>query len=255
MLDFDHPTSKPQTSFCLRSGGPRARYRDGMNRPFVTANFAVTWDGKVSTWNRTPSDFSSKRDKKRLLEIRSTSDALLVGSATIAADNMRMGLPDERLRAARVQRGQTEFPLRAIVTNRGNIDPTLEVFRHDFSPIHIFSTERMTLTVRRRLEKKATLHLQKNDFVDLTKVLETLLREHGAERVVCEGGPTLFKALLSNDLVDEICITLCPRIFGGAKALSLSGVAGEFLPKSTLCRICAMEVVEDECFLRYEVLH
>jgi riboflavin-specific deaminase-like protein len=231
--------------------------RNGMNRcrrPFVTVNFAVTWDGKVSTRNRTPSDFSSKRDKKRLLEIRSTGDALMAGRATIAADNMRMGLPDAKLRAARIRRGQTEFPLRVIVTNRGNIDPKLQVFRHDFSPIHVFSTERMPLAVRRRLEKIATLHFQKGSSLNLANVLETLLGEHNVKRVVCEGGPTIFKALLADDLVDEICLTLCPRIFGGAKALSLTGAAGDFLPKSTLCRISTMEVVEDECFLRYEVI-
>ncbi len=223
-------------------------------RPFVTVNFAATWDGKVSTRNRTPSDFSSKRDKKRLLEIRSSGDALLVGRATVAADNMQMGLPDAKLRAARVGRGQTEFPMRVIVTNRGNLDHTLEVFRHNFSPIHVFSTEQMPATVRRQLRSKATLHLQKDNSLNLAKVLETLRREHSVHRIVCEGGPTIFKVLLANDLVDEICLTLCPRIFGGENAPSLTGVRGDFLPKSIACRISTMEVLEDECFLRYQVI-
>ncbi len=217
-------------------------------------NFAVTWDGKISTRNRTPSDFSSKRDKQRLLEIRSTGDALLVGRATIAADNMRMGLPDATLREARLRRGQTEFPIRVIVTNHGKLDPTLEVFQYDFSPIHVFSTQQMPMLVRQRLKTKATLHIQNGDSLKLGKVLETLRRDSGVNRVVCEGGPTVFKALLADDLVDEICLTLCPRIFGGARALSLSGVPGDFLPKSTMCQISAMEVVEDECFLRYQVI-
>ncbi len=223
-------------------------------RPFVTVNFAVTWDGKVSTRNRTPSDFSSKRDKQRLLEIRSKGDALMVGRSTIAADNMRMGLPDKELRAARVQRGQTEFPLRVIVTNKGLLDPTLQVFQYSFSPIHVFSTQQMPATYRERLKEKATLHLENGDSLKLAKVLETLQRRYGVNRMVCEGGPTVFKALLADGLVDEICLTLCPRIFGGAKALSLSGITGDFLPKSTMCRMSAMEIVEDECFLRYQVI-
>ena len=223
-------------------------------RPFVTVNFAVTWDGKVSTRNRTPSDFSSRRDKQRLLEIRSTGDALLVGRATIAADNMRMGLPDAKLRKARIQRGQTEFPIRVIVTNHGKLDPALEVFQSDFSPIHVFSTQQMPASVREQLKTKATLHLHNGDSLKLANVLEALQQDFGVSRVVCEGGPTVFKSLLADDLVDEICLTLCPRIFGGARALSLSGAKGEFLPQSTRCRISSMEVLEDECFLRYQVI-
>jgi riboflavin biosynthesis pyrimidine reductase len=62
-------------------------------RPFVTANFAMTWDGRVSTRRFTPTNFTSKRDKHRLLEIRATADAVLVGVSTIVADNMAMGMP------------------------------------------------------------------------------------------------------------------------------------------------------------------
>ena len=44
-------------------------------RPFVTANFAVTWDARISTRRGTSSDFSSPRDKRRLVEIRAQCDA------------------------------------------------------------------------------------------------------------------------------------------------------------------------------------
>jgi len=47
-------------------------------RPFVTANFALTWDGRISTRRGTPSDFSSKKDKHRLVEIRAQCDAVLI---------------------------------------------------------------------------------------------------------------------------------------------------------------------------------
>ena len=83
-------------------------------RPFVTANFAVTADGRISTRNHTPSDFSSAADKRRLLEIRAACDAVLVGARTLAADTMTLGLPAEDLRAARRERGLPEMPLRVI---------------------------------------------------------------------------------------------------------------------------------------------
>src|ERR1700736_5086273 len=62
-----------------------------MSRPKVILNFAMSVDGKVSTKRYQPSDFSSRDDKRRLLEIRSLGDALLVGRNTGAIDNMSMG--------------------------------------------------------------------------------------------------------------------------------------------------------------------
>lgn len=223
------------------------------DRPFVTVNFAVTWDGRISTRNHTPSDFSSKRDKHRLLEIRSTGDAVLASVTTVTADRMTMGLPDETLRAARFARGQAEYPLRVLLTNSGRIDPSLPLFEKTFSPIAIFSTSRMPAEIREALAGKAHLHLAQGDTVSLREMMGTLRQEYSVQKLVCEGGGQVFRSLLAEDLVDEVHLTLCPRIFGGIAAPTLTGVAREFLPHSTRCNLESMEIAEDECFLRYTV--
>lgn len=233
---------------------PRNENRNVLRRPFVTANFAATWDGRVTTQKKTPVDFTSPRDKQRLLEIRATGDALLVGAGTVATDNMAMGMPSEALRRARLERGQSAYPLRVILTNSGRLDPGLKVFQKRFSPIIIFSTKRMPEAVREALASKATLHFENASTVDLRRMLATLRRKHGVRRVVCEGGPQLFRSLLENDLIDEIHMTFCPRIFGSAKAPTITGPAGAYLPASVRCTLRAMEVVGDECFLRYRVV-
>lgn len=222
-------------------------------RPSVAVNFAVTWDGKVSTRNFTPADFSSKSDKRRLLEIRSTGDALLLGYSTVKHDNMSMGLPDESLRARRVRRRQAPFPLRVIVSNSGRIDPGLKVFRRDFSPVVIYSTARMPRRVQTALAGKAALHLHPGGTVDLEKMLAHLRSCYKVKRLACEGGPSLFRALLAGNLVDEINLTLCPRVFGGGRAPTLTGLPGGFLPRPVSCALAAMEVRDGECFLRYRV--
>ena len=222
-------------------------------RPFVTVNFALTWDGRVSTRKLTPSDFSSKRDKQRLSEIRATGDAILAGASTIAADRMTMGLSDPALRAARVGRKQAAHPLRVIVSNSGRISPALRVFEKDFSPIVIFSTTKMPARTRAALAEKADLWLHESDTVNLPALLATLRAEYRVKRLVCEGGPRLFRALLAENLVDEIHLTLAPRLFGGLRAPTLTGLPGAFLPRSTRCTLREMKVVNDECFLRYRV--
>lgn len=222
-------------------------------RPFVTANFAMTWDGRISTRRGTPANFSSKRDKHRLLEIRAECDAVLASAKTISTDNMTMGLPDAELRAARLRRRQNEYPLRVLITNSGRIDPKLRLFEKTFSPIVIFSTTRMPANVRHALAPKAELWLHDASSVNLETMMETLRSNYGVKRLVCEGGAQIFRSLLTAGLVDEIHLTCVPRIFGGLAAPTLTGLAGDFLPRSTELRLRSMEVVDGECFLRYKV--
>lgn len=223
------------------------------SRPFVTANFALTWDARISTRRGTPSDFSSPRDKRRLIEIRSECDAVLASVKTIGADNMTMGLPDPVLRRSRVGRGQSPYPLRVLLTNSGRIDPALRIFEKDFSRIVIFSTVRMPARTRHALAAKADLWLHEAPAVNLPAMLATLRVEYGVKRLVCEGGAQVFRSLLAAGLVDELHVTLAPRLFGGKDAPTLTGIARDFLPTSVALRLREMKTEEGECFLRYRV--
>jgi len=229
--------------------------RSKSSLPQVAVNFAMTWDGKVSTRNFTPADFTSKHDKHRLLEIRATGDALLVGKNTVANDNMSMGLPDESLRAQRVKRGQSPWPLRVVVSNSGRIDPSWKIFQRDFSPVIIYSTTQMPARTRAALTGKALVHLHDKPAVDLKKMLRHLRAHYKVKRLVCEGGPSLFRALLTANLVQEINLTLSPRIFGGSKAPTLTGLPGDFFLAAIPCKLLKTETIGGECYLRYRVIH
>ena len=223
------------------------------DRPFVTANFAMTADGRISTRNLTPADFSSKLDKRRLVEIRAKCDAVMASAKTIASDNMTMGLPAEELRAARVGKGMTPYPTRVLLTNSGKISPDLRLFTKDFSPIVIYSTEQMPAPVREALSGKATLHLHPGKRVDPNEMLRSLRRDHGVKRLVCEGGAQIFRALLEAELVDELYLTITPRVFGGRRAPTLTGIAGEYFRGSTYLKVREVSPVKYECFLRYTI--
>src|SRR5438477_10203523 len=179
-------------------------------RPFVSATFATTVDGKITTRNFTPVDFTSREDKQHLFRQRSMGDAVLIGHSTLRQDNVRLGLPDSKLRETRVARGQTPYPLRVIVSNEGRIDPNLKVFESDISPVVIFSTIGMPVSYQKRLREKATLHLSDARSVDLKWMLEQLRSEYGIRSVACEGGATLFRSLLESDLIDQLNLTIAP---------------------------------------------
>lgn len=164
---------------------------------------------------------------------------------------MTIGLPDAALRAERVARGQPPYPLRVLLSNSGHIDPALRVFTETFSPILIFSTTRMPQRTRKQLAPLAELHLYDGAHVKLEHMLATLRGEYRVRRAHCEGGGTLLRSFLEENLVDDLHLTLCPRIFGSATAPTLTGPPATFLPKSVVWKLMKSETIGDECFLRY----
>jgi riboflavin-specific deaminase-like protein len=213
----------------------------------------MTVDGKITTRAFTPVDFTSRADKLHLLQQRSLGDAVLIGRSTLTKDNVRLGLPDPKMRAAREARGQAPYPLRVIVSNEGRIDPALNIFKTDFSRIIIFSTTRMPRKFQLALREKATLRLSETRAVDLERMLEQLRSEYGVRRVACEGGAELFRSLLELKLVDRLNLTIAPYIFGGSDAPTLTGRSGDFLPKSVRCSLVSMRTIGDECFAEYRL--
>jgi len=205
----------------------------------------------VSPAPATPSLFTSSYDKRRLLEIRSLGDALLVGRKTVQIDNMSMGLPDEDLRVARVKRGQSEYPLRVVISNSGNLSTDWNIFNHRFSPIVIYSTTRMPTSVQAALRCRASLHLTNHDRLSLHDVLNDLCETHRVRTLVCEGGPLLAKGLAEIDAIDELFLTIAPILFGGASAPGILGMPGTFLPYSRIYQLASMKVEAAECYLHY----
>ena len=233
----------------------RAGHRRGYRRPFVAVTFAMTVDGKITTKNFTPVDFTSREDKAHLFRQRALGDAVLIGHSTLKHDNVRLGLPDPKMREERVARGQTPYPIRVIVSNEGRIDASLKIFQAEISPIIIFSTLRMPERYQKALREKATLHLSDAAEVDLAWMLRQLRHEYGVRTVACEGGATLFRALLEQDLVDQLNLTIAPYLFGGANAPTLTGLSKEFLPRGVRCSLTNMRVIGEECFLTYKIKH
>jgi riboflavin-specific deaminase-like protein len=238
-------------------GSQRSRHKGRShvrNLPFVVATFAMTADGKVTTKNFGPVDFTSREDKLHLFRQRALADAVLLGYTSLERDNVRLGVPPE-LQELRIKRGMSRSPLRVIVSNKGRIDDRLKIFQSDISPIIIFSTKRMPRKNQEALRKTAILHLTGASEVDLAAMLKTLRDQYKVRTLACEGGPTLFRSLLKQGLVDQLNLTIAPYMFGGGNAPTLTGLSKEFLPGSVHCSLIDMRAVGEECFLTYRLKH
>ncbi len=229
-------------------------------RPVILTNCAITADGKVAIGGRLlasgsqPASFTSKQDRRRLLEIRAKADAILVGHQTLKIDNPPMSLSATDLRKSRSDRGLPEYPMRIVISASGEISPELAIFDHPVAPTVIFSTIRMPPCIREQLATKAILHLVDAQRVDLNEMLDHLYRAYNVRILVCEGGPNLFRQLVEIDAIDGICLTISPKIFGGFDSPGFLGPPGPFLKQSKSLRLSSMKVVGDECFLEYSRL-
>src|SRR5436190_23519247 len=215
-----------------RSYPSRRRGRSHIQLPFIAVTFAMTVDGKVTTKNYASVDFTSREDKAHLIRQRALGDAILVGHGTIENDNVRLGIPREDLRKERIARGQSPYPIRVIVSNKGRINPRLKIFQTDFAPIIIFSTTRMPLKTRKQLQEKATLYLSQARRVDLRWMLQELRYGFKVKYVACEGGPALFRSLLELGLVDQLNLTIVPFLFGVKNALTIICIVMNFLRRN-----------------------
>ncbi|CAN5512909.1 hypothetical protein BH20VER1_BH20VER1_03600 [soil metagenome] len=233
--------------------GKRARKTRSVKRPFVAATFAMTADGKITTREYAPVDWTSREDKQHLLRMRALADAVVVGHSTLKADNVRLALPKGELRDERVARGQSPCPIRVIVSNEGRVDPHLRIFESSVSPILIFSTTRMPRASQKLLRKKATLHLSDTPKLDLLWMLQQLRTEYKVRTVACEGGAALFRSMLELGLIDQLNLTIAPILFGGSEAPTLTGIGKEFFPGSVRCSLQEVRTVGDECFLTYRI--
>jgi 5-amino-6-(5-phosphoribosylamino)uracil reductase len=221
----------------------------------VRSNFAVSLDGQISTRERSPVRFSSKEDRREMAKLRAWADAVLVGAATLRADDPSLGLFDARLRAARRRAGRAEEPLRCVVTRRGALDSGLRLFTHacDRAPI-VFAPARAAAALRKNLGDRAEVIGPRGLSVTPRAIVAALASRHGVRRLLVEGGGDVHFGFLRADLVDEIHVTLCPVLLGGEDGAPRLADGAGFPPESVLrLELVSVRRGERETFLRYRV--
>jgi len=218
--------------------------------PFVFVNLAMTADGKIATANRAVHSFGSGRDLAHLYELRATADAVMCGARTVEISQATLGNGGEKFRRLRRENGLAEFPLRVIVSGSGSLDPAANIFRHRFSPIVVLTTRRapaQKLTRLRHLADEVKICGQTE--INFGAALRWLRNKWKVKRLLCEGGGELNGALFRAGLVDEIHLTLCPKIFGGRTAPTLAeGVGLKRLADAEEFQLQSIKPFKDELF-------
>lgn len=205
-----------------------------MDRPWISANFALSVDGKISSVDRKPAGWTSEADRERFRALRRGADALLVGRGTWETDRMTM-----------LVRDQETQPLRCVVSRSGRFDPAHPMFAKLGGPIHLLVTGGEEASAL----PGATVHRE-----SLVSFLGTLARRHDVKRLHCEGGGELLRELAELDALDELHLTWAGHtLFGGREAPTVTGAPGAFFPASRAFELVEFQPLEKsgECFLSY----
>ncbi len=218
--------------------------------PFVLVNMAMTADGKIATASHGVHSFGSRRDVEHLYELRATADAVICGARTVEISQSTLGNGGEKFRKRRLKNGLAEYPLRIIVSGSGSIDPKAKIFQKRFSPIIVLTTRRASVENLRLLAARADkVKICGETEINFPVVLRWLRTEWNVKRLLCEGGGDLNDALFRAGLVDEINLTICPKIFGGRTAPTISeGLGFQNLARAEEFKIQSIKQFEGELF-------
>ena len=238
--------------------GPNSKLKINNSKlPFVLVNMAMTADGKIATANRAVSSFASRTDFEHLLELRATADAVMAGARTVDSGKINLGPGPEKYRRLRVRRGLAEYNLRVVVSGSGTVNPNAEIFKRRFSPILILTTGHAMESRLKTLRSLADdVKICGRSEINFREAFAWLRQKWNIKRLLCEGGGELNNALLREGLVDELHLTICPKIFGGRNAPTISDGKGVLkLADATPLSLKSTKRIGDELYLAGDVIH
>jgi riboflavin-specific deaminase-like protein len=221
-----------------------------VERPYVVLNFVLTLDGQATLGKGGAVAIGSDTDHRLMRELRASVDGLLHGAGTVRADNFPP-VVSEALAQRRTARGLEPQPLGTVVTRSGNLDPNNRYF--SARPPLVFAPAGPARDLEARMGTRAVIVPMDGDRAGLASMLSIMRKRFGLSTVLCEGGPRLAHGLLAERCLDEIFLTLAPKI--GADRAAPRLVEGDtFLEEAApLLDLIHVQAEGSELFLRYRI--
>lgn len=226
---------------------PRFRGKgQGLARPWVTVNMVSSVDGRAAV-SGGAADLGSAADRTVMRTLRAKADAVMVGAGTLRAEKLSLGLDSVPFESQ---------PLGVVVSSSPDGLPFRNLVSVGSQRILVITSAVPTnptppgLSFRRVPSAEGT-------GVDVESAVFSLKKEEGVEALLVEGGPSLNAALFSLGLVDELFVTLAPKLIGAGPIGSADAIVGGITaPNQALgLRLLSAFVAEHELFLRYAVDH
>lgn len=187
-------------------------------RPYLIVNMVMSADGKIVI-EGTEQGLGSPADQHLMRALRTNVDAVLNGAATLRNSGSSPSVGPE-LVALRTARGLSPAPLGVVVTNSGDLPLDDDFFTSDSFDAVVFATDATDparLDALRGTSRPIEVLPNAHAVEEMLRVLRT---KYGVRWLLCEGGGQLNGHLFDAGLVDELFLTVAPRIVGGDVALT-----------------------------------
>jgi diaminohydroxyphosphoribosylaminopyrimidine deaminase/5-amino-6-(5-phosphoribosylamino)uracil reductase len=184
-------------------------------RPWVTVKWGSTLDGRAAASDGTSQWITGTAARQRVHEEREASDAILVGTGTVFADNPSL-------------------------TARGDGG---ELLPHQPTPVVVGERE-IPLDAALRQHPAGLIETRSRDLAAILAELHA----RGLRRVYVEGGPTLASAIVAAGFADEFSIYLAPLLLGGDQ-LALRDLGIPTISDAIHLRLTSIEQLGDDLHL------
>jgi diaminohydroxyphosphoribosylaminopyrimidine deaminase/5-amino-6-(5-phosphoribosylamino)uracil reductase len=188
-------------------------------RPFVTLKLALSADGKVGLAGRKPVAITGEAARTRVFQMRSASDAILVGIGTVLADNPHL--------TCRLPGMEERSPVRVVLDANLRLPlATAVVATVRETPTWVFTSRKPSTIAEEILQQKCCKVFRVDETsgkLDLDAVLK-ILAEQGITRLMVEGGPIVAASFVGADLVDEAVLLRAEKNIGDDGIDALEGM-------------------------------
>jgi riboflavin biosynthesis pyrimidine reductase len=249
LLPPGEPASAPEIVERL---GLWKRPAPAAERPRVLNNMVSTVDGRASIGGRS-GPIAGPADRELFHALRTPVDAVMAGAGTMRVERYGRIIRDEARRRLRRERGLTDEPLACIVSASLALPPDLPLLAEPEAHVVVLTPSEAELP-------PSAAHVEyirtaSDAELDLPRALSELRRRFGVEVLLCEGGPHLNGQLLAGGLVDELFLSLSPKLAGGdpPEGEALRIAAGEEFEEPFELHLLGALEHDSHLFLRYGV--
>lgn len=215
-----------------------------MPRLRVRLVLAVSLDGRLAPPEGGAAQLGGRGDRRVLEEALAWADGCLIGAETLRRHGTTCLIREPDLLAARTAAGRSPQPVAVLVSGSGCWPPDLPFFSQPLRRWWLQGEPAASRPSAGAPGFERCLPLR------AWEPAIAALAEAGLERLVLLGGARLAQELLAAALVDELQLTLVPRLLGGAHAwLPLAGAG---LPAGAWRLQEHRPLLEGELLLRYE---
>jgi len=206
------------TTVAKQLDGYRPWLQPPEDRPRVAVNFATTLDGRA-TLDGVSGPIGSSTDTEMLSRLRTRFDAVMIGAGTMRAERYGRIGADPEVRARREDDGLPPDPLMVLVSGRLDLPWDAPLFTDGGGRVLVF-----TASEAEPPQTPTPVQVVRHEgAVNVAEALRQVRSEHEVRALICEGGPHLHSQLQDAGLVDDLFLTLAPKLAGGEAPRILEG--------------------------------